>query len=94
MKHASWTLPALALALLALPIRLGAGAAPADSSRAADNEALLGELGTVQGLDETQVARIRAKHLGIKPEGKKLAGRGFDKTLTKKFDGSVVRRTA
>lgn len=56
--------PALALVLLAAPADLGAGAAPGDSARAASNEALLGELRSVQGLDETQVAAIRAIFAG------------------------------
>lgn len=40
-----------------------------------------------------KTARIRKKFLGIKPTGTgKIQSRGFDKRLTKRFDGTVVLR--
>lgn len=44
---------------------------------------------------KAKVDRIRKKHLGIKPTGAgKIKSRGFDKRLTKRFDGTVVARGA
>ncbi len=42
---------------------------------------------------KAKTARVRARHLGIKPKAKQpLRSRGFDRTLSKKFSGEVVRR--
>lgn len=43
--------------------------------------------------EKSKTIRQRQKHLGIKPESKTpLRSRGFDKSLTKGFDGRVRRR--
>lgn len=42
---------------------------------------------------KAKTASIRMKHLGIKPKGgRKIESRGFDKTKTKRFDGTVVTK--
>jgi hypothetical protein len=42
---------------------------------------------------KSKIARVRAKHLGINRSSGKLQSRGFDKTLSKKFNGAVEKRT-
>ncbi len=42
---------------------------------------------------KSKTYRVRAKHLGIKPKsGRKMQGRGFDKSRTRHMDGTVSAR--
>lgn len=42
--------------------------------------------------EKATITRKRSKHLGVKTAGRKLQGRGFDKSRTKHFDGTVSIR--
>jgi 5-methylcytosine-specific restriction endonuclease McrA len=43
---------------------------------------------------KAKVARVKARHIGVKTDGRKLQSRGFDKRLRKRMDGTVERRDA